>query len=262
MSTTPFTALLSSSRSIDGGLAIDVPADWAQGRSIFGGLQAAFAVRAMRALVDPAIPLRSLQVTFVGPAAGTLRATASVLRTGSSVTQLEARVMGPDGIATIVVGVFGKPRTSTAALVPQQPAIDRPARPFEMKYVPGLFPAFLQHFNARWLRGKPPFSGSTDPVQIVEIDLLDDGAPGEAHAIAAADFPPPIGLTFLRAPANGSTITWMLELLTDRFVAPNNWRIDAELLGARDGYTNQTLTVWAADGTPIALGHQSMMVFG
>jgi hypothetical protein len=113
------------------------------------------------------------------------------------VTQLEARVMGPDGIATLVVGVFGKPRTSAAALVPQQPAIERPARPFEMKYVPGLFPAFLQHFNARWPRGKPPFSGSTDPVQIVEIDL-DDGAPGEAHAIAA-DFPPPIGLTLARA---------------------------------------------------------------
>ena len=78
---TQFTALLDSARPHAGGLALDVPADWAQGRSIFGGLQAAFAVRAMRAIVDPAIPLRSLQVTFIGPAAGTLHTTATVLRT-------------------------------------------------------------------------------------------------------------------------------------------------------------------------------------
>ena len=68
---TPFSALLDSARPHDGGLALDVPPDWAQGRSIFGGLQAAFAVRAMRSIVDPAVPLRSLQVTFIGPASGT-----------------------------------------------------------------------------------------------------------------------------------------------------------------------------------------------
>ncbi len=256
--TTPFSTLLASATST----TLDVPPDWAQGRSIFGGLQAAFAVQTMRAHVDPAIPLRTIQVTFVGPIAGVMTAATSVLRTGRNTTQVETRITGAEGLATIVIAVFGKPRTSAASVIPQQPAIERPARPFEMRYIPGLFPAFLQHFKARWLRGAAPFSGSTEARQVVEIDLLDDGTPNEGHVISAADFMPPIGLTSLRAPANGSTITWMLELLVDRFVAPINWRIDAEMTGARDGYTNQSLTVWAPDGTPIALGHQSMMVFG
>ena len=43
----------------------NVGEEWLQGRSVFGGLQAAIAVAAMRTQVDAALPLRTLQVTFV-----------------------------------------------------------------------------------------------------------------------------------------------------------------------------------------------------
>ncbi len=124
-----------------------------------------------------------------------------------------------------------------------------------------MMPAFIQHFTARWLRGRMGFSG-TDQHHVVEIDLHDDAPATEDHAIAMADFIPPLALTMLPKPANGSTTTWMLELLADSFPAPTNWRIDAELMGARAGYTNQSLVLWGPDGSPLALGRQSMIVFG
>jgi acyl-coenzyme A thioesterase PaaI-like protein len=259
---TPFTTLLDSARAHEGGLAVDVPPDWAQGRSVFGGLQAALAVRAMRAHVDPAIPLRTLQATFVAPSAGRLEARATVLRTGSSATHVEARITSDSGLSTIVIGVFGKARTSAIAVMPVQPEVARPPKPFKLPYIPGLSPAFLQHFDATYLRGSIPFSGGTDPKIVIEIDLRDDGPAGEAQAIAISDLVPPIGLLLLSRPANGGTLTWMLELLADQFPAPRGWRVDAELIAGRDGYTSQSLVVWGPDGAPLALGRQSMTVFG
>jgi hypothetical protein len=38
--------------------------------------------------------------------------------------------------------------------------------------------------------------------------------------------------------------------------------VDAELTAARDGYTSQAVTIYAADGTPLALSHQNMLIFG
>ena len=100
--------------------------------------------------------------------------------------------------------------------------------------------------------------------QVVQVDVLDEGPTTEAHVLAIADFIPPIALSHLRAPANGSTLTWMLELLADRFdhLPLAKWRLDAELVAARDGYTNQSVLISAPDGSPIALSRQSMLVFG
>ena len=62
-----------------------VPDDWSQGRSIFGGLQAALVLRAMRALVPGHLPLRVMQTTFVAPVlTGTVHVRARVLRAGKN----------------------------------------------------------------------------------------------------------------------------------------------------------------------------------
>lgn len=256
-----FSELLAGATREGDALVLDVPADWAQGRSVFGGLQAAFAVVAMRHHV-PAIPLRTLQVTFVGPVAGRVRAEVSVLRTGASVTHLEARLSGSDGLAAIVVGVFGKPRRSVVAVERTRPEISRD-QAFAWPYIAGAMPAFIQHFDATLLRGALPYTGGAEPHHVIEVGMHDDGPASETHAIAFADFIPPIGLTFLQKFAHGSTLTWMIELVTDRFDGGlAGWRVDAELHAARDGYTSQSLVLWAPDGRPVALGHQTMVVFG
>ncbi len=255
-----FSELLRAATPDGTGMALEVPADWAQGRSTFGGLQAALAVRAMRRHV-PEVPLRTLQVTFIGPIVGRLHVETSVLRTGSSATHVEARITGEGGLGTIAIGVFGKPRTSMVTVERTQPAVARD-KPITMPFIPGLAPAFVQHFQATWLRGALPLMGSTETAHVIEVGIDDDGPATEAHAIALADSIPPLALAFLRKPTHGGSLTWLLELLTDRFEGLAGWRIDAELMAARDGYTSQSLVLWGPDGRAVALGRQHMTVFG
>src|SRR5262249_54915854 len=110
---TKLSELMSRCVSAGGSAALDgVGEDWMQGRSVFGGLQAAGALAARRNLV-PAIALRSCQMTFVAPVgADALRAQGRVLRTGKSATHVEARLQANGETLALAVGVFGSGRAS------------------------------------------------------------------------------------------------------------------------------------------------------
>jgi hypothetical protein len=248
----------------DGGATLDVPDDWMQGRSAFGGLQAAFALRAMRAH-EPGAPLRTLQATFLAPVGpGPCRVRTAVLRRGQHPVHVEARLVAGDATLALLVGVFGAPRSSDADTALIEPRLDGgDETDVELRYAPGM-PAFSQHFAVRWRRGGLPFSGDRGRLHVVDVGLRDEGPVGEGHVVALADFIPPIALAHLGRPAFGSTLTWMLELLDDRLdgLSPDGWRVHAELAFARGGYTSQHVVLAAPDGRPIALGHQSMLVFG
>ena len=58
---------MSSTTYQDHSATIEIPSDWLQGRSMFGGMQAALALKAMRTLVPEEFPLRTLQTTFMAP---------------------------------------------------------------------------------------------------------------------------------------------------------------------------------------------------
>ena len=255
-------AMQSVTRDADGWQAT-VTEDWLKGRSAFGGLQAALAMRAMRELVPADMPLRSLQTTFVAPVpAGQVSIRARCLRQGRSATQVEASLLDGEETLCRLVGVFGTARASALGFVPEQPVIEDASR--EVRFVEGQSPAFMQHFRPRWLRGDLPFSGGRQRESVLRISLHDEGVPDETHVLAFADFIPPIALGMFTKPTPGSSLTWMIELLRDRYddLGLDDWRIDAELIAARDGYTNQGVMLWGPRGEPVALSRQSMVVFG
>lgn len=258
---TTFSTLLAAAGRSPGVLSVHVPDDWLQGRSLFGGLQAALAVETMRTLV-PDVPLRVLQTTFVGPVGGGLvTVSARVLRAGKNVMHVEAR-LGDDAV---FIGIFGQNRPSVVGITLEEPPRPSPtASPRTLPFIPGVTPNFTQHYAATWRRGATPFTATPSPDPYLELTVQDDGPFTEAHLIALADFIPPIALSYLRVPAPGSSVTWMLELLRYDFAAQpmSGWVIDGRLLAAKDGYTSQTVTVIAPDGTPAALSRQSMLVFG
>lgn len=261
---TPWSRLFERLHPRPGSATLEVTPDWLQGRTVFGGLQAAIALRAMRTLV-PDTPLRTLQGTFLAPVpGGPVTAQARVLRTGKSATHVEARIVDGESTLALLVGVFGTARASSVAVRPRPAAIDSDSKTIEFPYVPGLTPAFTRHFKVRWLRGLPPYTGDTATEHVLEIGLRDAGPANEGHVLAMADFIPPIALAHLKVPAPGSTLTWMLEVLTERFdtLGLERWRIDASLAAARDGYTSQSVMVWGPDGEPVATSRQSMVVFG
>jgi hypothetical protein len=258
-----FTEVLDSVRGSGGDWTASVSDDWLQGRTVFGGLQAALVVRAMRGLLAGGAPLRTLQATFASPVpGGAMQMRARVLRAGKHATHVEARIVSGDETLCLATGIFGASRESAVRLAPPQPAVDA-SKAFVVPPVPGL--PFLNHFESRWLRGAPPFFGSTIPEVVIETGMIDSApSASELHALAIADLPPPVALTMLKRPAMGSTMTWMIELLEDRFdaVPLKGWRVDARMSAARDGYTSQSVEVWGPGGVLAALSHQNMVVFG
>jgi acyl-coenzyme A thioesterase PaaI-like protein len=259
---TPFGELMQAVELAPGEATVDVPEDWMQGRSAFGGLQAALMLAAMRTRV-PDVPLRTVQATFFAPVpGGRVAARAQIVRSGKSTTHIEARIVDGDATLAMAVGVFGVARPSSVAVLPVQPEAPREATSV-LRQGPGV-PAFTQHFRPRWLRGQPPFSRDSETEHLIEVDLDEEGAATEAHVLAMADFIPPIALSHLASPAPGSTLTWMLEMLVDRVdrLPLRGWRIDAHMAAARDGYTSQSVVLWGPGGVPVALGRQSMVVFG
>jgi len=265
---TTFSQLLASAVQKPDALELEVPPDWMQGRSVFGGLQVAFALQAMRKLV-PSTPLRTLQTTFVAPVSGSMRAQARILRQGKNVTHVQASLGDAAAPEAIVVGAFGRARDSNVARAIARPALEiDPAGVIEVpsgSRSEGA-PHFTGHFHVRWLRGKPPFTGDKTYDHVLEVGLNDNdvGRTTEAHLVAIADYPPPVGLSLLTTPAAGSTLTWMLQLLVDDLtnIPLTALRIDAEMVAARDGYTSQSVTIYAPDGTALALSHQNMLIFG
>lgn len=241
-----------------------VSEDWLQGRSAFGGLQAALALRAMRELVPPEMPLRTLQVTFLAPVSvGSVTIRAACLRQGRSAMHIEASLCDGEQVLCRLLGVFGAARASVLDFQPEQPPVVADAVK-ELRYVEGLMPAFTQHFRASWLRGDLPFSGGSQRKSVLQLSLRDEGPPDETHMLAFADFIPPIALSMFDKQTPGSSLTWMIEMLRDRYddLGMDDWRVDAELLAARDGYTNQSVMLWGPRGEPVALSRQSMVVFG
>jgi len=144
-----FSEILSSvAPAGDSQFSISVSEDWGQGRATYGGLIGAAGNEAMRRLVPRDRPLRSLQTTFVGPAAaGTWSMHARVLRVGKAVTLAHCEILDAGRIAAVQVGVYGLARSSLVTVKP--PVVQAPRRIEdiqEMRFDPERTPPFLQHY--------------------------------------------------------------------------------------------------------------------
>ncbi len=277
MPITSFTDILTpTARSADS-LTFTISEDWLQGRSSFGGLQAAFALTAMRQLTGVAAPLRVLQTTFIAPVGGgDVRVVASTLRAGKSVTHVEARLMQGEDTACLVIGIFGASRES-AITVPMA-VREAPNGPDGLKDLPfakGIAPNFTQHFQWRWASGGWPYCGSREPFTRIWLKhrtptgstLFD----AEIAFVALADAVPSPALSMMNVPKASSSLTWTLELLRDMppqgddtsfGVGHAYWRIDSDIHQSQNGYVAQTATVIAPDNQPVALSRQAVVVFG
>jgi acyl-CoA thioesterase len=247
------------------GWTVDVPEDWLVGRTCFGGLQAAATVRAARGLVGEEIPLRSLQVAFVGPVpAGRSQLEARILRSGKSVTHTEVRIVRGTETLCLAFVIFGHPRTSAVRVDPQMPP---PARSEEesrpLGFFPGLSPEFAKHFEFRWAQGGFPFTGAKEPHTQIYARHRETQALGESHLIAMCDSIPSPGVSMLTRFARGASLTWTLEILEHQFdFDPDRyWRLDAEITAGRDGYHAESVAVWNPDGRMAALSRQTAMIF-
>lgn len=246
---------------------------WLQGRTCYGGLIAALAAHAMRAVAGgdwPAgVGLRALQTSFVGPVSpGPVAVQVRRLRQGRHVAQVQAVVEQQGQVVAALLGVFGAERASSLApRLPQRPAAAREAAtlPTAPTGAAGV-PAFLDHFELRWADGALPFSGGSGYRSSIHLRLhADDAAqlPAELQTVLLGDLPPTPAIGQLRAPTAASSVSWALEL--QPLAAPPGpgwWRVDSESLAVAGGYVNHAARLWAPDGALAAYGYQVVAVFG
>ena len=271
---TPLHQVLAARRVEGRRLHWDVPADWLQGRTAYGGLASALAAQAMRDIAASAwaadVRLRALQTNFVGPVApGPAHIDVELLRAGKSVRQVLARLTNADGeVAGLWVAVYGAARpTAVERLVPQAEPLriapgEAPTRPFER----GRMPDLLSHFEIGWAAGGPPFSGARGWETSQYLRLVGDRADAvdpEVLVVLLADLPPSPAISRLERPAAASSVTWALELLPRQapVTAEGWWRIDTRVRSSGEGYANHSSTLWAPDGAPAAIGHQLVAIY-
>ena len=258
--------VLETLRCSEGVCTADIHPDWRQGRTVFGGLQVALAVRAMRSMVGTGQQLRSLQATFVAPlSGGRIELRPDVLRTGRTATHVHCNLLLEDGtVGCTIVAIFGASRPSSFVREIPRPEVHvAPEALEDMRYSQGTPPSFLQHMQVRWALGTPPYTGYHDPRTVVYARVREPECTPEEALIALADVIPTPVLSMLREPAPASSLNWTLELLgdPDTFDVEGWSLIDTEVRAGIDGYLSQTSVLWGPSGHAFSVSHQTVAIF-
>lgn len=245
----------------NGGWRGTIPDNWLQGRTSYGGLSAAIALHcAMQSDVDLP-PLRSAQVSFIGPLSGPILVTAHRLRRGKNAAFIQADVESEAGLGLRCTFVFM--RAIDSEIDHQDtPAPDfaRPG-PDHTTFKGNPHVAFTRNFEfldrregpnlktAEWLRW----------TRLNEREGLDP----MVELIAIGDCLPPAALRILGRNVPMSSLTWILNVLGPAPATQDGWwllRSDADY--ARAGSSSQVMGVWNAAGEKVAEQMQSVAVFG
>ena len=255
---TALAALLAAAEPLDHGLRVALPSDWAQGRTTYGGLSGAIALHAARAGDSDLPPLRSAQISFVGPLSGTIEARARRLRRGRNTAFIEVTLTSEAGIGLAAVFVFSAAIESTIEHDTRAPAPHAPPGP-DAKVFNGFPGHFTQNFQLHDIR-----EGAGPAEWRRWVRLRDhDGLDPDIALMAIADALPPAALKLtggLTAPV--SSISWMVNLLTPRPETRDGWWLMHSVTDrAAGGFSSQRMAVWSADGVRVADGMQGVAVF-
>lgn len=236
--------------------------DWRQGRTLYGGIQAALAVSAAERAHPDLPPLRSAQIAYVGPSTGAVEIAPTLIRAGKSSAFIAANVRAEAGPAAQALFCFGAARASAHSFsqlpMPAAPSPDA----CESFFHPPVAPTFSQHFDGRLAGGAKVVTGATRPELLLWLRHRDDHAPdGAASLLALGDAPPPAAMTMFTDRAPISTMTWSVDVLVDSFDG-GSWYL-LQVLGdtVADGYSSQTMTMWDAAGRPVMAARQTVAIY-
>lgn len=247
--------------------AVRLTEDWAQGRATYGGLVGAILLQAMQSWVDPARLLRTIQITFVGPAEpGTAELQTETLRVGGSVTLMSARLVQDGTVRATAVASFGVGRESNVHIAgklrPEAPAAESLSA---FPYIPRRVPTFTRHFDMRWASGNYPFSSAERPDFTAWVRLRDGAPPyNDVHVIGLLDVFPAGVLPVLSKPCPASSLSWSVDMVNpgQQAAATDWWHYAVQTHAATEGYTQADACLWLPDGRLAAVSRQTSAVFG
>lgn len=249
--------ILAATRPTDNGLIAEVPENWRQGRTAYGGLSSALALHAAQQLAPDLPPLRSAQVAFIGPLAGEVRVVASQLRRGRNAAFIQSDVIGENGLGLRANFVFMRALESrvdhdTTPLAPFSP----PAEGAETYAGPRTF--FTSNFE--FIDPMPEASPTewTRWARLRERDGLDPAI----ELLAIGDALPPAAFDLFNRQAPISSLNWQINL---RNPVPSTdkgwWLLRSTTEAAQGGFSSQAMSVWNAAGERVADAMQAVAIF-
>lgn len=259
---TALPQIIAELEPLEDGWRGSIPDGWLQGRTAYGGLSTALALHAAKQAEPDLPPLRSAQVSFIGPLAGVVMVRANTLRRGRNAAFVQADVESEAGLGLRATFVFMRGQASAIDhAAGSAPDFARPG-PEDRVYSGkpnGLDPGFLANFEFLDRRDQGDPTEWLRWVRLKERDGLDP----EVELAAIGDCLPPAALKLMRSIAPLSTLTWLLNLLGP---APRTedgwWLLRAQTDYARTGSSSQAMNIWSADGSPVAQQMQSVAIFG
>jgi acyl-CoA thioesterase len=252
---------LSTIRRIDGGFAAVVPDDWMQGRTTYGGFSAALALEAARSLAPDLPPLRSAQISFVGPLSGEIEVRARLLRRGRNASWIAAEIAGEAGVGLVATFVFMGPVESALHLHEVPPPAGWIAPDQAVRFPEGRGPGFALHFDRA-------FALPRAEAKLPELDwwvrLRDrDGLDPMVELMLLGDALPPGVMPLIEARSPISSMTWLVNLLTPLPETQDGWFLLRSAGNyAEKGCSSQDMAIWNARGEAVAVGMQSIAIFG
>ncbi len=228
--------------------------NWLQGRTAYGGASAAIALQAAKAAAPDLPPLRSAQIAFVGPLAGDVTATSTLLRRGKNSAFVGVDLIGSEGVGLRALFLFMASRASAIA------HHDLKAPDFALDTDAVVDPERLPDGFLRNLEVTPI---QTDHATIRGWRRLTDrsGLDPEVEVVAIADALAPAAMSLIEGWGPISTTTWQLNMVGAPETRDGWWLLEAKALQAADGHSSQTMTIWNRDGGAVATATQSVALF-
>lgn len=260
---TPFGKMIQSLVPDGEGLAIDLPPDWLQGRTAYGGLTGALCAEAAARLHPDLPPLRSAHFALAGPASGRLVVAAGLVRRGKSAVVIEASVTGDSGPAARALLTYGGGRESRVVRAGDPAPAAAPPQDCPAFFAADRAPGFARHFDVRLAGGARPMTPGAEPRITVWIRHGDGETPEGAPALVAlADAVPSAALVLFPEFAPFSTMTWSLDFTTDAPASASGWwLLDSRIDAAAGGYAAQDMSLWNDAGELGARARQMVSVF-
>jgi acyl-CoA thioesterase len=247
----------------DGTWAIAVTAQWAQGRTLFGGLVAANVCHAMETLVEPDQHLRSFSTNFAAPMEpGEAVLRVAMDRAGSATAFTSATIEQGGQLRSRSQAVFARNRASAISVEAIPPPLDVAFDDADtLPYIEGVVPAFMQSFDVRWGIGDFPFSGSKKATLGGYIRHREPLVAGAGGILALLDAWPPAILPMATGPTAASTISWTAHILAEIPAASEQWyEFRYDTIASKDGYATFVGTL-SQNGQVIAWTEQLAAVF-
>jgi acyl-CoA thioesterase len=251
---------LADCRRIPGGFAAVIPEHWRQGRTTYGGFSSALALVAAQELDEDLPPLRSAQISFVGPLAGEVEVRARILRQGRNATWAQAEIVAEGAVGLTATFVFMGPVESALHLhdVPPPAGLLAPGEGYQMPDEKG--PSFGPMFDRVFAlpRQTTPLPEINWWVRVRDRAVLDP----MVELLLVGDALPPGVMPLIRT-GPVSSMTWIVNLLTPLPQSADGWWLLRSAGNyAEKGCSSQDMAIWNADGVAVATGMQSIAIFG